>query len=186
MSGHYHHLIQRRDAILSTARMSASARALAKGERYFLQPAEPPPPPPPLVEDIPPAPDPVPVPPAVVVAPISIERPNIGRSISIEAVQRVFLDVLRAADYEIEGQHYGRNEMISYRRSRPHSWPRQVCMDLVRRLTPASYPAIGKAFGGKDHTTVMCAIKRTPHHLAESPLLAEVHAKVLSIFEAKQ
>ena len=38
--------------------------------------------------------------------------------------------------------------------------PRQVAMFLCKELTSYSYPEIGKAFGGKDHTTVIHAVKK--------------------------
>ena len=38
--------------------------------------------------------------------------------------------------------------------------PRQIAMFLCKSLTTFSYPEIGKAFGGKDHTTVMHAVKK--------------------------
>lgn len=119
-------------------------------------------------------------------APAPFSVPIIDDPRSVAAVQQVFLAHLTEADYRIDGQPYGLMELKCERRSRAYSWPRQVCMDLVRRLCPASLPKIGKAFGGKDHTTVMCAVKRTPHHLAEDPLLAGIHAKVLAHFEAQK
>ena len=50
--------------------------------------------------------------------------------------------------------------MHSARRSRAVARPRQVAMFLSKRLTSKSLPEIGRKFGGKDHTTVMHAVKR--------------------------
>lgn len=49
--------------------------------------------------------------------------------------------------------------MISQRRNRAEARPRQVAMALAREFTPHSYPVIGREFGGRDHTTVMHAIR---------------------------
>lgn len=51
-------------------------------------------------------------------------------------------------------------EMVSQRRSRYVARPRQVAMYLSRELTPKSLPDIGRFFGGRDHTTVMHAIRQ--------------------------
>src|SRR3546814_7587708 len=50
--------------------------------------------------------------------------------------------------------------MVSARRAREVARPRQVAMYLAKRLTPRSLPEIGRRFGGRDHTTVMHAVKR--------------------------
>ena len=50
--------------------------------------------------------------------------------------------------------------MTSARRAREVARPRQVAMYLSKRLTPRSLPEIGRRFGGRDHTTVIHAIKR--------------------------
>ena len=62
--------------------------------------------------------------------------------------------------------HYGLPliEMESARRARPIARPRQVAMYLSCRLTARSLPEIGRAFGGRDHTTVMHA-RRTIENL---------------------
>jgi hypothetical protein len=44
-------------------------------------------------------------------------------------------------------------------------------MVLARRYTGASLPRLGQMFGGRDHTTVIHAIRRMPEYLAESPKL---------------
>lgn len=51
------------------------------------------------------------------------------------------------------------SEMTSDRRPRAIARPRQIAMYLCRMLTPHSLPRIGTYFGGRDHTTVMHAIK---------------------------
>lgn len=107
------------------------------------------------------------------------------RRVSIAEVQKAFCDAFNASTTALGGQPYSVVDLASARRSQAMARPRMVCMDLVRRLCPVSYPMIGKAFGGRDHTTVMHAIQRAPLILADSPLLEEVHAKVLAQFEAK-
>jgi chromosomal replication initiator protein len=47
------------------------------------------------------------------------------------------------------------------------AWPRQVAMYLARELTDATLPAIGRAFGGRNHTTVLHACRRTAARIAE-------------------
>jgi chromosomal replication initiator protein len=52
------------------------------------------------------------------------------------------------------------DELLSPARSARLAWPRQVAMYLARELTGESLPAIGKQFGGRDHTTVLHAWRR--------------------------
>jgi len=52
--------------------------------------------------------------------------------------------------------------------------PRQVAMWLARHTTPASFPAIGRAFGNRDHTTVMQACRRVDALMAADPAFAAV------------
>jgi Bacterial dnaA protein helix-turn-helix len=51
-------------------------------------------------------------------------------------------------------------DLLSRRRARKIARPRQIAMWLARHTTPCSLPEIGRAFGGRDHTTVMHAIAR--------------------------
>lgn len=57
-------------------------------------------------------------------------------------------------------------EMTSDRRTREVARPRQVAMYLAKHLTPKSLPEIGRRFGGRDHTTVIHAV-RTINRLRE-------------------
>jgi chromosomal replication initiator protein len=60
-------------------------------------------------------------------------------------------------------RHFGLSaeELLSPSRTVRIAWPRQVAMYLARELTDESLPAIGRHFGGRDHTTVMHACRRT-------------------------
>ena len=61
------------------------------------------------------------------------------------------------------------NELLSSSRTARIAWPRQVAMYLSRELTDESLPAIGRRFGGRDHTTVLHAWRRTRTRIAEDP-----------------
>jgi chromosomal replication initiator protein len=52
-----------------------------------------------------------------------------------------------------------RSEMASQRRARAVARPRQIAMYLAKELTPRSFPEIGRRFGGRDHSTVIHAVK---------------------------
>jgi chromosomal replication initiator protein len=57
-------------------------------------------------------------------------------------------------------------ELISSGRTARLAWPRQVAMYLARELTQESLPAIGREFGGRDHTTVLHAWRRTEERMS--------------------
>jgi len=59
------------------------------------------------------------------------------------------------------------NDMVSKRRAQVVARPRQVAMSLCKSLTRKSLPEIGRKFGGRDHTTVLHAIKRIKQLRAE-------------------
>jgi chromosomal replication initiator protein len=60
-------------------------------------------------------------------------------------------------------RHFGlsREELLSSTRATRITWPRQVAMYLAREITGESLPTIGRHFGGRDHTTVLHAWRRT-------------------------
>jgi chromosomal replication initiator protein len=67
-------------------------------------------------------------------------------------------------------------ELLSSSRATRVAWPRQVAMYLARELTSESLPAIGRHFGGRDHTTVMHAYRRTTERIAnDAASRASVH-----------
>ena len=52
------------------------------------------------------------------------------------------------------------DDLVSKSRSRPLVNARQICMYVFRQMTDFSYPAIGREFGGRDHTTVIHAVEK--------------------------
>jgi chromosomal replication initiator protein len=78
------------------------------------------------------------------------------------------------------GEHFGLSaqELLSSARTARIAWPRQVAMYLARELTGESLPAIGRHFGGRDHTTVLHAWRRTTARLADDPSAREAVEKL--------
>ena len=72
------------------------------------------------------------------------------RRVRIEDIQRVV-----AKHYNVS-----RQELVSNRRTRVIVKPRQIAMYLSKTLTPRSFPEIGRRFGGRDHTTVLHAVRK--------------------------
>jgi chromosomal replication initiator protein len=94
----------------------------------------------------------------------------VGRDISLEVTQEVLHDLLRANDRRVTieeiqkrvAEHFNVRiaDMHSARRARAVARPRQVAMYLAKQLTSRSLPEIGRKFGGRDHTTVMHAVRK--------------------------
>ncbi len=61
------------------------------------------------------------------------------------------------------------DELLSAGRTARVAWPRQVAMYLSRELTGESLPSIGRQFGGRDHTTVLHAWRRTEQRIKADP-----------------
>jgi len=61
------------------------------------------------------------------------------------------------------------DDLLSSSRAQQLAWPRHVAMYLARELTDATLPAIGRAFGGRNHTTVLHAYRRTAERIAADP-----------------
>ncbi len=94
----------------------------------------------------------------------------VGRAVSLETTQEVLHDLLRANDRRVTieeiqkrvAEHFNIkiSDMHSARRARAVARPRQVAMYLAKQLTTRSLPEIGRKFGGRDHTTVMHAVRK--------------------------
>lgn len=107
----------------------------------------------------------------------------VGRDITIETTQEVLRDLLRANDRKAtiddiqkkvcEYYNVRVAEMHSPKRARSIARPRQVAMFLCKMLTPRSLPEIGRKFGGRDHTTVMHAVKKVEELIAQEDSIRE-------------
>ena len=94
----------------------------------------------------------------------------VARSITLDSAQDVLKDLLRANSRQVTieeiqkrvAEHYNIKfgDMHSPRRARAVARPRQVAMYLAKALTSRSLPEIGRKFGGRDHTTVMHAVRK--------------------------
>jgi len=107
----------------------------------------------------------------------------VGREVTLDVVQECLADILRASDRKVTideiirkvADHYNLrlNDILSPRRARSVARPRQVAMFLAKRLTSKSLPEIGRRFGGRDHTTVIHAVKKIEELRAIDNQIAE-------------
>ena len=107
----------------------------------------------------------------------------VGRDITVEMAKDVLKDLLRASSRrttleDIQKKVAGHfsirlSDMSSNRRTQTIARPRQIAMYLSKMLTTKSYPEIGNSFGGRDHTTVMHAVKRVEELMARDQEFAD-------------
>lgn len=83
------------------------------------------------------------------------------KPINVERIQALVADYYNVTLDDMKGK----------RRDKHIVFPRQVAMYLVREETPSSLPAIGKAFGGRDHTTALHSIEKIANELKEDERL---------------
>jgi chromosomal replication initiator protein len=95
----------------------------------------------------------------------TILRPHLScneRKVTVDQIQKLV------------SEHYNlkQADLISERRARAVARPRQVAMWLAKQVTVRSLPDIGRRFGGRDHTTVLHAVRRIEQLKAEDPQIA--------------
>ena len=95
----------------------------------------------------------------------AILRPHLSvseRKVTVDTIQKTV------------AEHYAlkQSDLISERRARAIARPRQVAMWLAKQITTRSLPDIGRRFGGRDHTTVLHAVRRIEALKADDPVLA--------------
>ncbi len=106
-----------------------------------------------------------------------------GAEITLESTQDVLQDLLRSHDRRITideiqrkvAEHYNLKltDMHSARRARAVARPRQIAMYLAKQLTARSLPEIGRKFGGRDHTTVMHAVRKVDELMEDDAQIAK-------------
>jgi chromosomal replication initiator protein len=107
----------------------------------------------------------------------------VRRDLTLENTQELLRDLLRASERRVTideiqrrvAEHFNIKmvEMTSSRRARIVARPRQVAMYLAKQLTQRSLPEIGRKFGGRDHTTVMHAVRKIEELTRSDRALAE-------------
>jgi chromosomal replication initiator protein len=91
--------------------------------------------------------------------------------ISVERIDEILSHIYRSGEpkrvriediQRVVARHYNvsKTELLSNRRTRTIVKPRQVAMYLSKVMTPRSLPEIGRRFGGRDHTTVLHAVRK--------------------------
>ncbi len=106
------------------------------------------------------------------------------QTLSLETAEHIIRDLMRGKEpkrvkiddiLRIVSKHFGvsRGDILSQRRNRSIVWPRQIGMFLAKSLTSRSLPEIGRRFGGRDHTTVLHAIRKIEGQVKEDAALKE-------------
>src|SRR3990170_3260501 len=106
-----------------------------------------------------------------------------GRDMSVELAQEVLADLWGEEERVITMEHIQRkvaeffgiklSDMRAKNRTKSVAFPRQIAMYLSRQLTHSSLSDIGRAFGGKDHTTVIHAVSKLQVLIQEDPKLKQ-------------
>jgi chromosomal replication initiator protein len=107
-----------------------------------------------------------------------------GQPVTMELAEREIRDLIRPQEpkrvkiediQRIVARHYNvsRGDLLSSRRTANVVRPRQVAMYLAKTLTLRSLPEIGRRFGGRDHTTVLHAVRKIENLVGNDVALAE-------------
>jgi len=113
-----------------------------------------------------------------------IFRRSFEPDLSIERVDELLSHLVGAGEpkrvriediQRIVARHYNvsRQELVSNRRTRVIVKPRQVAMYLSKTMTPRSFPEIGRRFGGRDHTTVLHAVRKIEELISNDQKLSQ-------------
>jgi len=107
-----------------------------------------------------------------------------GQPVTLEMAEREVRDLIRPQEpkrvkiediQRVVARHYNvsRSDLLSSRRTANVVRPRQVAMYLAKLLTLRSLPEIGRRFGGRDHTTVLHAVRKIEGLVGNDSALAE-------------
>jgi len=114
----------------------------------------------------------------------------LNAEVSLDLAKEVLKNILKKQDKKFLSIESIQKEVASYcglrvqdlkseRKQKNIALPRQIAMFLARRYTGASYPEIGEKFGGKDHSTVIHAVKKIEKNMGNDPTLTNT-VKTLS------
>ncbi len=114
------------------------------------------------------------------------------KEVTVDSVRDVLADLVRASDRvltieEVQkkvANHYNIkfSDMYSTKRTKDIAVPRQIAMYLCKQLTSMSLPDIGKGFGGRDHTTVLHAVRKIANSIKKDKVIhdeVELLTKIL-------
>jgi len=117
-----------------------------------------------------------------------------GLPVTLDLVKEALRDLLlvRARQFNIDNiqrvvaEYYRINlrELTGKKRNRGFARPRQMAMALSRELTQNSYPEIGLAFDGRDHSTVIHACEKVRELRADEPQFDEDYNNLLRLLQA--
>ncbi|MDB5195366.1 MAG: dnaA [Parcubacteria group bacterium] len=98
--------------------------------------------------------------------------PKLSRKVTVDEIQKAVC------------AYYGLKQMdlISERRARAVARPRQVAMWICKQVTARSLPDIGRRFGGRDHTTVLHAVRRIDQLRIDDPQILRDCEALIRIF----
>lgn len=107
-----------------------------------------------------------------------------SQPVTVEMAERSIRDLVRVVEpkrvkiediQKIVAQHYNvsRSDILSSRRTATVVRPRQIAMYLAKTMTLRSLPEIGRRFGGRDHTTVLHAVRKIEGLVGQDPALCE-------------
>jgi len=116
-----------------------------------------------------------------------------GMIITLSTAQQVLKNIVATQEKRVTidliqkrvSEHYGLREQDLKVRSntRAIAFPRQVAMYLVKQLTTASLPEIGRQFGGKHHTTVLHSVNKIEELRRTDKELNRTIAKLMDILQ---
>ncbi len=115
-------------------------------------------------------------------------------TITLDLAGMVLRDASGAADtsrikiediLKVVSRHFnvGRTDLLSARRAREVVMPRQIGMYLAKKLTARSLPEIGRRFGGRDHSTVLHAVRKIDEQMKSDEKLARELALLIRLVE---
>lgn len=116
-------------------------------------------------------------------------KKEIDLNLATEALQDIIVSAYKVITAELIMEQVAKyyrikiTDILGQKRSRNIARPRQMAMSLTKELTSLSLPAIGEAFGGRDHTTVLHGVKAVAKLRETDPEWAQDYEKLLILIQ---